>query len=708
MDDENKKNSEAYEGTGKLLYDAGRIEKEASNLYSKFSDGKHLTEESNHKGDANGAAASGKDIKSNPGVAASGSEGAANKIGDEGGKIAANAASSAEGAAEGAGEKVVSKLVGRKIKLIVLGVIILSLMCMVLTVGTTSQSQFQGVFHLTAKGDDAYMPLSDEEIYSSLYDQDAARKDTCDLIDVIIKVKAENHESTISKLKKQLKANNWDVERSMNCLTETSEVMTIASSAENSNTQTKLIDAAALPVSGIGFASRNTVPTQSIDVIGNEDTYIGGDGLYRYSSGVGDDYVVLLPSQLGSVGTRCNVSLSGGGSISVIKAGNCTGKLMRFIYEQDKANDSVLSQDTSFVIGSSEVMSFGIMGSKLLSSSTSLYSMTDIRTLSCFSISVGNGQLIKTGPNSYTSQTGLPVRVDIFDKEINYKSTLKSALNKYLQTGTFYEIDFEREDGGIKVYDDPEIIEKTEIVRNPETGEAIIDPETGEPKTETTKKTKHHYYVHPILMEKNLSQIAEDIFFLDVDSIYDNSVSATGSGLGEITVREAINKLSEGTQAILYGDMCGSDLFYFSNFSGEYEWPAPDNYRVTSPYGYRIHPISGKYKLHAGIDIAGVTGSPVVAAESGYVEFAGYNSSYGNYIKVKHSDAQTSLYAHLSTIGVITGETVSRGQQIGLIGSTGNSTGPHLHFEVRINGSSTDPLPFICSEENKNELSISN
>ena len=116
---------------------------------------------------------------------------------------------------------------------------------------------------------------------------------------------------------------------------------------------------------------------------------------------------------------------------------------------------------------------------------------------------------------------------------------------------------------------------------------------------------------------------------------------------------------------------------------------------VTSEFGYRTSPISGKWKFHAGIDLAAPIGTEVFACKSGTVAIVGYNDIYGNYIDIKHSGNTVSRYAHLSKTLVKRGQTVSTGQTIGLVGTTGASTGPHLHFEVRENGTPTDPTKQI-------------
>ena len=124
-------------------------------------------------------------------------------------------------------------------------------------------------------------------------------------------------------------------------------------------------------------------------------------------------------------------------------------------------------------------------------------------------------------------------------------------------------------------------------------------------------------------------------------------------------------------------------------------WPAPSYYKMSSKYGYRTHPITGKKKLHGGVDLAAPGGSAILAAQSGRVIVATYHWSFGNYIIVDHGNGYSTLYAHCSKLLVKKGQTVSQGQRIANVGTTGSSTGNHLHFEVRINGARTNPMPYI-------------
>lgn len=117
--------------------------------------------------------------------------------------------------------------------------------------------------------------------------------------------------------------------------------------------------------------------------------------------------------------------------------------------------------------------------------------------------------------------------------------------------------------------------------------------------------------------------------------------------------------------------------------------------QLVSGFGNRLHPILGYYRLHAGVDFDGATGDPIIASRNGVVILAEYYGGYGNTVILDHGDGFSTLYAHLSYISVGVGDTIEAGRRLGDLGSTGLSTGPHLHFEIRQNGSPVDPLPYL-------------
>lgn len=132
---------------------------------------------------------------------------------------------------------------------------------------------------------------------------------------------------------------------------------------------------------------------------------------------------------------------------------------------------------------------------------------------------------------------------------------------------------------------------------------------------------------------------------------------------------------------------------YGSAPSGKFAWPVAG--RLISGFGMRYHPILGYNRFHSGIDLAAGYGTPVKAADGGQVVQAGYFGGYGYSVMLYHGGGFATWYAHLSSINVAMGQMVQRGQVIGLVGSTGLATGPHLHFEVRINGAPQNPLGYL-------------
>ena len=162
------------------------------------------------------------------------------------------------------------------------------------------------------------------------------------------------------------------------------------------------------------------------------------------------------------------------------------------------------------------------------------------------------------------------------------------------------------------------------------------------------------------------------------------------------TQRE-LDKLEADAQALTSSIRNSGSSSSSSKYNGGImAWPVPSCHTVSSGYGGRIHPTTGKYKFHGGLDIPGSYGSAIVAANSGKVIWAGNRGdSYGNYVIIDHGGGVSTLYGHSSKVLVSTGQRVTRGQRIANVGSTGRSTGPHCHFEVRINGSRVNPNPYV-------------
>ena len=148
---------------------------------------------------------------------------------------------------------------------------------------------------------------------------------------------------------------------------------------------------------------------------------------------------------------------------------------------------------------------------------------------------------------------------------------------------------------------------------------------------------------------------------------------------------------SGGTTSSGGGGSSGGNVVSLSSLT----WPVPGHTVITSRFGYRTSPTAGASSYHGGLDIAADYGTTIVAAESGTVILASANGGYGNCVMINHGNGIVTLYGHMQSIGVSYGQTVSRGQYIGQVGSTGVSTGPHCHFEIRVNGAQTDPAPYF-------------
>lgn len=159
-----------------------------------------------------------------------------------------------------------------------------------------------------------------------------------------------------------------------------------------------------------------------------------------------------------------------------------------------------------------------------------------------------------------------------------------------------------------------------------------------------------------------------------------------------------LNQLEAEIQAIT-----ANSLIINPNYiGGEMLWPVPGYTKLSSTFKMRVHPITGVYKLHTGIDIPAPIGTNFLAANEGIVVKASYNSAYGNMVMVDHGGGVSTLYAHGDQIMVTLGQTVKKGDVVLKTGNTGNSTGPHAHFEVRINGTPVDPLPYVTHKDGVN------
>ena len=171
-----------------------------------------------------------------------------------------------------------------------------------------------------------------------------------------------------------------------------------------------------------------------------------------------------------------------------------------------------------------------------------------------------------------------------------------------------------------------------------------------------------------------------------------NELMASSASITAMLQQRAAERAAAATAASQGGGGGGATTTWVQ---GTGQLAAPVNAPITSDFGWRIHPIYGTSRLHAGTDFGVDEGTPVHAADGGVVVEAGWISGYGYTVIIDHGNGMSTLYAHNSDVAVSPGQTVSKGQVVSYSGNTGGSTGPHLHFEVRINGEPTDPMGYL-------------
>jgi len=201
-----------------------------------------------------------------------------------------------------------------------------------------------------------------------------------------------------------------------------------------------------------------------------------------------------------------------------------------------------------------------------------------------------------------------------------------------------------------------------------------------------------------------LSVKLESVITTYVDGYADSSGTASLSySKVESFLKDVQGLATILSQVEVLSDTSDTQMLSFNKLKGELNnyldkipsfWPTESHY-IASPFGTRLHPILNIYKTHTGVDIGGALGQNIYAAGSGIVVIAGYNGGYGYMVRIDHGDGIESIYGHSSKLLVKVGEYVEKGQIIAKVGSTGLSTGPHLHFEVRIDNTPVNPLAFI-------------
>lgn len=611
-------------------------------------------------------------------------------------------------AAKGAGKALRkgASILSLKVKLLITGALIAIILIAVITTGL-SVSQTDRTLHLTASGEERgfFNRPSEEEKERALWDKDYTKENTVKYLEVIADYEAADQETQKQNIGKICAKNGWDVTRSLSNLEITEKTNPASEEGKNSDTLIRSFSLSNISASSLKTFKYERVSKikDTLNLLKNEGTGRDADGLYRYESGQDEkDYIAAMPANFGANGSRFKVQLSDGSCIRVIKAATLTsladspyelkgGGVIRFIADTSKLQKKYISSgNVNRLFNNAYITSIEEIESKF-THGTAVASSIGERMLAAFSIYMDNGQVIKTD-TGYVNQDGEKSKAN--ERKTDYMKELKKAINSYLaRDGHFYEIDFQRDAND-------NILVKTYVWYETYT---VIDKKTGK---EVTKERRHEIdYVYPLLIELDIDQIAEDIFELDPQEMYVNSgglselymerESAAKKEGTRITTSEAINHLLSQTGAILFDRDFTSDAVYLSGLGGQLEWPCPGYFTITSPYGTRLHPITKRYAKHDGVDVAVNMYSPIVAAEAGTVTYAGWLGNYGYYISIDHGDGLITAYAHLDSVGVSKGQKVVRGQQIANSGNTGRSTGPHLHFEVKYNGSTQDPMLLV-------------
>ena len=228
-------------------------------------------------------------------------------------------------------------------------------------------------------------------------------------------------------------------------------------------------------------------------------------------------------------------------------------------------------------------------------------------------------------------------------------------------------------------------IETTKLILAEKKKQVVESKQSQQKKTQVLDNTKtmREYYISKLTVEEQTLQAEIDEYNYQVSAIE-----------AEIKLL-ALNSITD--------DYIGGTMI----------WPVPGYTGITSQYGMRVHPITGAYKLHTGVDVGAPIGASFVAAANGIVTKATFNTAYGNMVIIDHGGGVQTLYAHGSEIVAKVGQIVRAGDEVLKVGSTGYSTGPHAHFEIRVNGQTLNPLHYLLevnseTEENTTETDADN
>lgn len=221
------------------------------------------------------------------------------------------------------------------------------------------------------------------------------------------------------------------------------------------------------------------------------------------------------------------------------------------------------------------------------------------------------------------------------------------------------------------------INEMVELKNGVEAAKAVIEARKAEQEeAKNIAKSKEN------TLQKKLNEKAALTKALDADIEKYKKVYEAARAEEEKLKASVSSELSKSTDKVKYT-------------GGRFCWPAPSYTRISSPYGYRIHPVYKTKKFHSGVDMAAPGGTNILAAADGTVIRAAWNGGYGNCVIIDHGGGVSTLYGHAKKLLVSKGAKVKKGQVIALVGTTGTSTGNHLHFEVLLNGKTTDPMAYL-------------
>ena len=612
-----------------------------------------------------------------------------------------------------------------EIKVVVIAAIfvVCIILLMVLPAGT-STSQFEDTYYLSVENSGEVNEPSDDEKEAAIYDENRAKDKTAKLLEIVTEIKQEDLEQNVKNtwLKSDCSKHGWDFNLTYSHAMMDYEVTTVETEInedEESYTQVQetydISDVSAKAKKKFTLYETSAESAASKDIYEDEDTYLDRH-LYRRTCGETTDYLVRMGSFFGGSGNRYKVTFSDGSEMTVLKVESFDkeetvssngivrkgGGLIEFVVD---ANNAGTKERLETIISGRKIEKIERLGSQF-SSQASQMSSSDSRLLAAYSIYLDNMELeaVNVGLRKrIVNQRGDTVDTKWIwnDNTIDNEESLKDALKKFLNTTnpdtgnkySFYSLDYKRDADG-------------NIIVNSVTTTRTVTNSKGE---KVTKKTTKHYAT-PVIVELDLNSLVETIFNLNPDDPYvnsgtpyieagtdDESETITRTNEKSATIREAINTIAENTEALLY-NTSGEGQIILSNLGGELECPTPgytSTASITSHYGYRNTGIAGASTNHKGIDIGVPMGTKIVAAEDGTIGYAGWIGAGGNWVSITHKGGLKTNYGHLSKIIVKVGQSVKKGEIIAYSGSTGVSSGPHLHFEVNVNGQDTNPEPYI-------------